>query len=110
MKDTGRTQTESAAGLHICPSCGSCLVQPMSWEQAEDRAHWRIWRRCPDCEWHSDAVHGEREIDDFDEQLDIGTHELADELKALEHANMTEMAATFAAALEADLISADDFS
>lgn len=110
MKDMGRTQTETAAGLHICPACGSGLVQPMSWEQAADRSHWRIWRRCPDCEWHSDAVHGEREIDDFDEQLDLGTHELADELRALEHSNMTEMAETFAAALAADLISADDFS
>ncbi len=109
MKDMGRTQTETAAGLHICPSCGSRLVQPMSWEQAEDRAHWRIWLRCPECEWRSDAVHGEREIDDFDEQLDIGAHELADELKVLEHENMAEMAETFSAALAADLISADDF-
>jgi hypothetical protein len=109
MKDMGRTQTETAAGLHICPACGSRLVQPTSWEQAADRTHWRIWRRCPDCDWHNDAVHGEREIDDFDEQLDIGTHELADELKTLEHDNMAEMADTFAAALHADLISADDF-
>lgn len=110
MKDAGRTRTETATGLHICPACGSCLVQPMSWEQADDRTHWRIWRRCPECEWRCEDVHGEREIDDFDEQLDIGAHELADELKALEHANMTEMADTFVAALAADLISADDFS
>lgn len=109
MKDAGRIQTKTATGLHICPDCGSRLVQPLSWEQASDRTHWRIWRRCPDCEWRSDDVHGEREIDDFDEQLDIGTHELADELRALEHSNMTEIADTFAAALAADLISADDF-
>jgi len=109
MKDTGRIQAETSTGLHICPDCGSQLVQPTSWEQAADRTHWRIWRRCPDCEWSCDDVHGEREIDAFDEQLDIGTHELADELKALEHANMAELADTFVAALEADLISADDF-
>jgi len=109
MKDMGRTQTETAAGLHICPSCGSCLVQPMSWEQGEDRAHWRIWRRCPECEWHSDAVHGEREIDDFDEQLDLGTHELAEELHAMEHENMAQMADAFATALATNLITAEDF-
>jgi hypothetical protein len=110
MKDASRIQTGTTAGLHICPACSSRLVQPTSWEQADDRTHWRIWRRCPDCEWCGDEVHGEREIDDFDEQLDHGTHELADELKALEHSNMAEIADTFSAALAADLISADDFA
>jgi hypothetical protein len=109
MKDAGRIQTKTAIGLHICPACGSCLVQPTCWEQDADRTHWRIWRRCPNCEWHCDSVHGEREIDDFDEQLDEGTHELTGELRALEHANMAEMIDTFASALAADLISADDF-
>lgn len=95
--------------MHVCPQCGSGLVQPTSWEQTTDREHWRLWRRCPECEWHDDAVYGEREIDDFDEQLDLGTRELAGELRALEHSNMTELAETFIAALEAELISADDF-
>jgi len=54
-------------------------------------------------------VHGEREIDAFDEQLDLGAHELADELRALERSNMAAMAEAFAAALAADLITADDF-
>jgi hypothetical protein len=85
------------------------LVQPTCWEQTSDRTSWRIWRRCPECEWNCEAVHGEREIDDFDEQLDLGAHELADELKALEHANMTQMTEAFVTALNTDLIGADDF-
>ncbi len=110
MRDTGHTsQTQTATGLHVCPRCGSRLVQPTCWEQTDDRFHWRVWRRCPDCEWNCDAVHGEREIDDFDEQLDLGTHELAEELRALERENMAQMAAAFATALDADLITADDF-
>ena len=56
------------------------------------------------------GVHGEGEIDAFDEQLDLGAHELADELQALERSNMATMADTFVAALAADLISADDFA
>jgi hypothetical protein len=103
-------QTKSATKLHICPQCGSGLVQPTRWEQAGDRAHWRVWRRCPECEWFCQGVHGEREIDDFDEQLDLGAHELADELKALEHSNMADMADAFVAALAVDLITADDFA
>lgn len=108
MRERSRDQTE-AKQLHICPECGSGLVQPTCWEQAGDRAHWRVWRRCPECEWFCQGVHGEREIDAFDEQLDIGAHALADELKALEHSNMADMADAFAAALAADLIGADDF-
>lgn len=96
--------------LHVCPECGSNLVQPTRWKQEGDRSRWRVWRRCPECEWACDAVHDEIEIDAFDEQLDLGAHELADELRALEHANMTEMADSFITALSHDLISADDFA
>jgi hypothetical protein len=110
MPEPSRNQTKQAPKLHICPQCGSGLVQPTCWEQAGDRAHWRVWRRCPECEWSCQGVHGEREIDDFDEQLDLGAHELADELRALEHANMADMADAFVAALAVDLITADDFA
>lgn len=99
-----------SAKLHICPDCGSCLVHPLCWEQAGDRAHWRVWRRCPECEWSCEGVYGEHEIDAFDEQLDLGAHELADELRTLEHENMANMADAFVTALNSDLIGADDFA
>ena len=69
-----------SANLHICPDCGSCLVHPLCWEQAGDRSHWRVWRRCPECEWSSQGVYGEHEID------------------------------AFVTALASDLITADDFA
>ncbi len=109
MRDAGHSQTEIAIGLHVCPRCRSDLVQPTCWEQTADRARWRVWRRCPNCEWSCDGVHGEREIDDFDEQLDLGTYELAEELRALEQDNMAQMVEAFATALASDLISAEDF-
>lgn len=109
MNEQSRNRAKSKE-LHICPQCGSCLVQPTCWEQAGDRAHWRVWRRCPECEWSCQGVHGEHEIDAFDEQLDLGAHELADELKALEQANMADMTDAFVAGLAADLIGADDFA
>src|SRR5260221_3086212 len=110
MPGHGQNQRKRGKELHIGPECGSRLVQPTCWEQTGDRAHWRVWRRCPECEWSCQGVHGEREIDAFDEQLDLGADELADELKALEHSNMADMADAFAAALAADLITADDFA
>jgi hypothetical protein len=108
MRESGHKH-EQVEELHICPSCGSELVQPTCWEQAGDRSHWRVWRRCPECEWTAQSVHGVDEIDAYDEQLDLGAHALADELRALEHSNMAAMADAFAAALAADLITADDF-
>ena len=104
------SQTKTTLGLHVCPRCASQLVQPTCWEQAEDRSHWRLWRRCPECEWHCDEVHGEAEIDAFDEELDAGTDKLNEALKQIEHENMQYVADTFAAALAADLITADDFA
>jgi|SRR6476469_9133464 len=103
---TNRTAERS---LHICPKCGSGLVQPTSWEQESTRSHWRVWRRCPECEWTGEGVYGEIAVDAYDEQLDLGSHELADGLQALEHANMGEMADAFIIALWQDLITADDF-
>lgn len=110
MRDASTGQTKSTTGLHVCPHCSSGLVQPTCWEQAGDRGHWRLWRRCPECDWHCDAVHAEAAIDAFDEELDLGTRALAEVLKALEHENMELMAETFSAALAADLITAEDFS
>jgi hypothetical protein len=109
MAHASRTKTQTATGLHVCPACHSELVQPTCWEQAGDRGHWRLWRRCPECEWECNSIHGEREIDAFDEALDLGTLALSEVLKALEQENMQYIVETFATALNADLITADDF-
>lgn len=108
MGEPGRNETADRS-LHICPECSSKLVQPVSWQQEEKRHHWRVWRRCPECEWACEAVHDEVAIDAYDEQLDLGSRELANELRALEHANMAEMAESFVQAIHGDLITADDF-
>lgn len=96
--------------LHVCPECDSPLVQPTSWEQEGDRSRWRIWRRCPECEWSCESVHDVVEVDAFDEQLDLGANELANQLRSLEHANMSAMADAFIVALRNDLIGAEDFA
>jgi hypothetical protein len=109
MGHSDRTRTKTVNGLHVCPACGSRLVQPTCWEQTSDRARWRLWRRCPECEWCCDSVHNEREIDAYDEELDSGTEVLAKVLRGLERENMQRVAAAFSTALAADLITADDF-
>lgn len=109
MKEAGRTQSKTSPGLHVCGECGSTLVQPTRWEQTGLRGKWRLWRRCPECEWRCEGVHGEKEIDAYDEALDDGAEALTCELEELEREHMRELADSLAAALEADLITADDF-
>lgn len=109
MGNASRTNATKSAGLHVCPECASKLVQPTCWEQTSPRGHWRLWRRCPECEWSGDGVHGEHEIDAYDEELDDGTEALAGMLEELERQGMQQIVEVFAAALEADLITADDF-
>lgn len=110
MPETSPDRSQPTEVLHLCPRCGSGMVQPLAWEPAGDRTSWRVWRRCPECDWRTEGVFGEAAIEAYDEQLDRGAHELAAELQELQRSNMEEMAATFVAALEADLIGADDFS
>lgn len=110
MRNASRTGTKTETGLHVCPNCSSGLVQPTRWEQTAKRGHWRLWRRCPECEWRCDGIHGEHEIDAFDERLDEGAEALAHELHALEQESMRAVAEAFATALAADLITADDFA
>lgn len=96
--------------LHVCPACSSALVQPVTWQQDGDRRAWLVSRRCPECGWTGESLHNEVEIDAFDEQLDLGAQELADQLRSMEHANMSDSADSFIGALHRDLIGADDFA
>lgn len=96
--------------LHICTKCSSNLVQPERWQQASQRGSWRVWLRCPECEHREDDVFDERTIDRFDEKLDLGTEQLADNLYIMEKENMENMVGAFTTALESDLIGPDDFS
>ena len=100
----GRNTDKRVPSLHICPHCGSGLVQPTCWEQVSERTRWRVWRRCPECEWTTDGIHSEVEL------LDDGAHTLADELRAMEYTNMSAMTEVFLVALRNDLIGPDDFA
>jgi hypothetical protein len=111
---TGNSQTKTSNAptkveLHVCPECTSKLVQPVAWEQVASGNEWRLWRRCPECEWNGDEVHRESTIDDYDEQLDFGTRELAEELRSLQQSNMEEAIDRFVSALQADQILPEDF-
>jgi len=94
--------------LHICPECDRDLVYPVDWEEAS-MTHWQVMLRCPNCEWVETGTYDQATVDQFDEQLDLGTDALIRDLRRLVQANMEEEADRFAAALEADAILPEDF-
>lgn len=67
------TSTSASTGLHVCPACGSDLVQPLAWAPAA-LSSWQVDLRCPDCEWTGRAIAPQDEVDDFDVMLDEGAH------------------------------------
>jgi hypothetical protein len=97
-----------ARELHLCEECGSDLVYPREWSE-EGPEHWRVWLRCPNCEWHGSGVFCQEVVDIFDEQLDLGIEALVDDLKGLMQANMSEEIERFVRALELDAILPEDF-
>lgn len=96
--------------LNICPNCDSQFVQPQMWQKSDGPDEWRIWLRCPECEWTEDDVFGSNEIDEFDRVLDEGVAILENSLKSLTHSNMEEVVGAFTVALENDAILPEDFN
>jgi hypothetical protein len=94
--------------LHVCPVCASHLVYPLDWAPAPDR-RWAVDLRCPDCEWRGGGTYAQRVVDRFDEELDLGTEALLDDLGLVVRANMEEQLDRFVVALHSDAILPEDF-
>lgn len=73
--------------LHVCPSCESDLVYPVSWEERAGDS-WRIERRCPNCEWRHTGEFTQDEVELFDDALNDGTEDLLVNLRNFARANM----------------------
>jgi hypothetical protein len=99
-----RTERE----LHLCDDCGSDLVYPTTWEEADER-HWQVSLRCPNCEHFEQGIYSQDECDRFDDHLEAGTDALTRDFKRLMAANMAEEIDRFVAALDADAIQPMDF-
>jgi hypothetical protein len=99
---------EELRDLHLCPACDSELVYPESWSEA-NQTHWEVTLRCPNCEWSETGVFDQETVERFDEQLDLGTDQLVDDLKRLVYANMEEQIDRFCRALSEDHVLPEDF-
>jgi hypothetical protein len=94
--------------LHVCPECACDLVYPVSWEESSG-ATWTVERRCPNCEWHDTAEHGDDELSRFDDALNEGTEALLVMLRDTARANMEAAVERMIDAIKLDLIEPMDF-
>ena len=106
--DAATPATPDVPGLERCPSCESDLVYPVDWREADDD-RWELELRCPNCEWFTRSVHGQDEVERFDEVLNGGTDVLIESLETLTRENMEADIEAFVRALEKDLIEPFDF-
>jgi hypothetical protein len=99
---------DGAIELHVCPSCDSDLVYPVSWEERAGDA-WRIERRCPNCEWRHTGEFSQDDVELFDDALNDGTEDLLVSLRNFARANMEADVERLIDAIRWDRIEPMDF-
>jgi hypothetical protein len=113
FEDPGRftnQDSQEPRGLEICPQCQRDLVYPVWWEEAEP-PQWRVFLRCPNCEWNHEGLFDQNTVDHFDEKLGLGTAVLLDDHNRLSLANMEYVELPLLIeAFSRDLVSAADFA
>mgnify|MGYP001003729487 CR=1 FL=1 len=97
-----------APRLDLCPCCGSELVYPIDWREAEGDA-WELELRCPNCEERTRGVWGFDVVERFDDALNAATDALIGTLEEVSRENMREDIERFVDALNRDLILPFDF-
>jgi hypothetical protein len=100
--------TKKSRGLHICPACGSDLVQPLDVAQLPPGS-WCVELLCPNCWWNHHGVHDQAEVDRFDEELARGEAAILATIDELAESSMQDEIDRFARALAADAILPIDF-
>ena len=95
--------------LLMCPECASDRACPVDWAEAGEN-HWWLLIRCGECEAWIQATIGNALAAALDIELDRQQRQIARALAALEAERMAADADLLAAALELDLVTADDFA
>jgi hypothetical protein len=103
------TYTDDAVRqLHLCPSCGSELVQPVAWNETDDE-RWDLVLECPNCYWAESGTFTRLQVEQLEERLDEGLAAMLGDLQRLSQANMSGDVDRFLSALNADMILPEDF-
>jgi hypothetical protein len=94
--------------LHICPACGSRLVQSESWSHPEPE-RWVIGLRCPECSFTETGEFGWHQVEAFLDQSDRALAELHVLAERMNRERFQAQVAVFIEALRVDAIEPMDF-
>jgi hypothetical protein len=98
-------------GLSECPSCGSDLLQPLRCEaQEDDGDEVLVDLRCPECHVWLQVPYTRAAMRELDERQSELRQSIVTEYERSVAEAMEALAACLGAALELDLIGADDFA
>jgi hypothetical protein len=104
-----RRRPAPASDLHRCQLCDDDSVVPI--EAAPlDPGRWEMRLRCGQCGTYREVIVSDRVAKRYDEELNRGMGEIAAALKREDRERMTAEVRVFVAALEHDLIDAEDFA
>jgi hypothetical protein len=93
----------------MCPRCGSSLLQPLRCE-AKGSDVVLVELRCAECRIWVQAPHTRRDMRELDRQQAEYRTIIVNEYERMVAENMETLAASFASALEMDLVGPDDFA
>ena len=102
------TASRPGTGLQVCISCHADHVYPDEWRESGEE-HWWMLLRCGACRTAREIVVTNEIAERYGRDLDAAQADIERAVRALDVERMADEAETFAAALERDLIGADDF-
>lgn len=88
-----------AQDLHVCTSCASELVQPVSWAPC-DRKRWRVRLRCPECGLEAVGVFSQPSLDRYEAILESARIKLLETVAHAERESLDAEIERFRTALE----------
>jgi hypothetical protein len=97
------------ATLAECTACGADFVHPVEWSP-QDAHSWWMLLRCGACGASREETVPNTEAERYDRELDDAEHQMRRAADRLSREQLAEQADSFAAALELDLIGAEDFA
>ena len=95
--------------LSLCPGCGSALLQPLRSRPAGD-GDMLVDLRCPECFMWMQECCSRGELAELDKRQAASRELLVDAYERSVAESMEALAVCFGAALELDLVGADDFA
>ena len=98
------------AALRVCPGCGSNLLQPLRSRPSSGGVEMLVDLRCPECFMWMQECCTRADLADLDKRQAACRAQLVDAYERSVAESMAALADCLGAALELDLVDADDFA